>query len=432
MSSIACYIDTNVKLHAVIDILRALVARGHEVTCYLPVEIQESVSSLLPPSVVIQDSDALLKGQHLSRAILRRLRAAATSSWISNTAISRQESTSLGNWMSNCCLSVLFWACEPKLYNQRMERLVSRFVTKRFSEDAVIVVTRPAERLIFAHRGTKVVSVMESWDHPSKDPLGFTSDLVLVWNLATAEAWKNYQGDTNVRIGFPAKLSYALEARPERLPVRRDINLLLYPMTFCSNSGRGQFQEELRLVARIAQALQRAGVSLYVKPKPNSVAGELSGLLTECSNVSIGEYNRQCSNTYQLTDSYNQIRLEELGRTDGVVNLGTTFALDSAAYGMPVLQLVLQNKIDFPALTKIASYDHLKSTLLARPELTLTVSDFHSLEVLASSHSVREIFEERALEFSNILYQWIVSGVDGENWEERCCCEIESVIARER
>ncbi|QDT59162.1 hypothetical protein SV7mr_16690 [Stieleria bergensis] len=428
MSSIACYVDTNVKLHAVSDLIRRLVARGHDVTCYLPLEIHDSVAALLPSEVAIRDSAVVLQGQRFARALQRRLRSAATASWISETAVSRAGKPSAIKWMSNRFLRLLFAGCEPRFYNRRLERLVSCFVSKRFAEDAVIVVTRPTERLIFTNRRTKVISVMESWDHPSKDPLGFTSDLVITWNSETANAWQEYQGDQNVQIGYPTKLAYALEACRNSLSDRPGIKQLLYPMTFCSTSGRGQFEEEIRFVEMLARSLQQAGLKLNVKPKPNSVEGELSRLKMHCSNVSIGAYNRPCSNTYQLTELYNEVRLQELRQADGVINLGTTFALDSAAYGLPVLQLELQYRDEFPALTKISSYDHLKSTFLARPELTLKVTNVDSFKSLATKASVQNLFDERAFDFSSMLYHWIISGVDHENWEEQCCCEIEEVI----
>ncbi|MEK7884353.1 hypothetical protein [Methyloversatilis sp. NSM2] len=271
----------------------------------------------------------------------------------------------------------------------------------------VLAVTRSDVRHLLCAGGLDVVSLMESWDHPPKAPMGYQSRTAFVWNAATREDWVEFQGGEDVRVAYPFKLRYALEN-----PVQSsEGDLVLYPATFSARSDPAFFSAELTLLDHLCRAARTAGMRLLVKPKPNGLEGEFASLLARHPGVELAPYKDNDGSTgYFLDEAYNRQRLDLLARCALVVNLGTTFALDAAAAGVPVLQLRLDDAPRFPLLSQADRWVHLQRHFLSRPDLLCRIGEGDDVDARLADGLSGEGHRARA--FSDHLRGWL-SGAGG-------------------
>jgi hypothetical protein len=286
--------------------------------------------------------------------------------------------------------------------NSYLERLFAPVVPHAFPSNRILVVTRSDVRHLLCHPDLEVISLMESWDHPPKAPMGYRSDTAFVWNRALERDWREFQGDRDVRIGYPFKLRYALEGHRKSSAAR---NAVLYPATFSKRSDPRYFLAELHLLKFVCDATKRLGVELIIKPKPNGVRGEFDHLSELGNHIHIDTYKENDGSTgYFLDEQYNAERLELLSRCATVVNLGTTFAIDAAAARAPVVQLRLNDQERFPELTGANRWVHLDKHFFGKPDLLCEilvgddVAEKIALAITATG---------RAQSYSNYLLEWI-------------------------
>lgn len=246
--------------------------------------------------------------------------------------------------------------------NKWIRGVVGRWVRSPFPTNRVVVVTRSTVPHVFCGNGCSVISVMESWDHAPKSPTGYVSDLVFVWSSALANDWVKYQGDRDVRVGYPGKLGYAIDAgSPDVKELRWNHRRLLYPASYSSFSDPSFFRDELAIIDEICKATLAAGLSLVIKPKPNGPKGEFANFASRYPNVELeDEKGVSHPNDYFLDEEYNEKRLALLRRCDAVLNLGTTFGLDAAAFGLPVIQMRINCPTTYPGVTKNFDFDHFR------------------------------------------------------------------------
>lgn len=299
-------------------------------------------------------------------------------------------------------LRALLPSIKPELVNETLERLFTRFVPPALPSRRVLAITRSDVRHILCAPDLDVVSLMESWDHPPKAPMGYQSDTAFVWNYAMENDWREFQGDSDVRIGYPFKLHYALEFQT----VSSRINgVVLYPATFCERSDPLFFRAELALLEFISAATKRAGVYLIVKPKPNGLPGEFDELIQHHPEVEIAPYKQSDGATgYFLDEAYNQERLELLERCDLVINLGTTFAIDAAVAGVPVIQLKLDDQTLFPELSQANRWVHLERHFFRDSKLLCCIGPYDDI-VTVLAGEIGKLESGRA--FSDYLRSWV-------------------------
>ncbi|MBY3266795.1 MULTISPECIES: hypothetical protein [Rhizobium] len=286
--------------------------------------------------------------------------------------------------------------------NAYLERLYAPFVPKVFPSNRILVVTRSDVRHLLCHPDLDVVSLMESWDHPPKAPMGYRSDTAFVWNRALERDWREFQGDEDIRIGYPFKLRYVLEGHQKQTAGKTAV---LYPASFSKRSDPTFFAAELRLLKLISEATRKLGIELIVKPKPNGMRGEFDYLLDEGTHVSVAGYKDNDGSTgYFLDEQYNAERLELLSRCFAVINLGTTFAIDAAAARIPIIQLRLNDQARFPELTQANRWVHLDRHFFSKPELLCRISaDDDPVDKIANSIKNTD----QAQLFCNYLFEWI-------------------------
>jgi hypothetical protein len=236
---------------------------------------------------------------------------------------------------------------------------------------------------------------------------------VFVWNKALAEDWYNYQGDRGVKVGYPLKLAYALEnGSPSVAATGWRQRRILYPATYTSYSDQKFFQDELRLLDLLCTTAAKAGLHVYIKPKPNGPKGDYEHLKVRFNNIEIGDDGGATDpREYFLDEEYNIERIRVMRRCDAVVNLGSTFGLDAAAYGLPVFQLFIRDPVAFPGLTANFQYEHLRH-MLTQPSLVYRIDGENPaatvFECMCNDQSV-----EKAVSFSRNLRAWLYSRPGG-------------------
>ena len=181
----------------------------------------------------------------------------------------------------------------------------------------------------------------------------------------------------------------------------------MYPATFGSTSDHAMFSEELKLIEALCRVTQGSGQKLLIKPKPNGSVGEFDRFL-EFSHVEVGSYQANDGGAnYSLSEEYNETRLRELRISDIVVNLGTTFALDAAAFGLPVVQLQIKCQQKYPYLTKLITFPHLARHYYSAPDLIYTITGFVPISEELAFLCDKSLYLKTAEAFSLYLRKWI-------------------------
>ena len=246
-----------------------------------------------------------------------------------------------------------------------------------YPSDHLLVVSPAVVPYLLPSSGLRIDTLMESWDHPSKKPAGYRTHRIIGWNQDLNEDWTAFQGPAEHLVGYPFKLRYFLE--PTRGPLAGSNHrrgTVMYAATSSSMYRYGRvWEEESRLIDGIAEACRQAGLRLLVKPKPTGVPGEFDVLATRHDHLHVAPYGQASTPVdYFLDDAYNEQRLHDLRRVDLVITFGTTFAIDAAAAGVPVLQLDLRPAADlFPDSAFVSHNHHLARHLLSRAPHTFRI-----------------------------------------------------------
>ena len=257
----------------------------------------------------------------------------------------RQQSTKKAAGMQGILLKVARFT--PKVSNKKINSFlhkVSGFgLNNPFPTKNIMVGSLNASAELLTAKTQKIITVMESWDHSAKHPNGYKSDLFLGWNKSLCEDWQITQGDKNVEIFHPLKLRYAHEVF-EWKPKENSRFKVLYPVASTKKfSVDILVQVEKRIIQELVYVTSKLGWDLVVKPRPNGLEGEFDYLLendhVQVANVSHGHITDPAN--YYFTEKDNYDRFSLLEEIDLVINAFTTFGLDSAAVGIPVLQLDL-------------------------------------------------------------------------------------------
>jgi len=248
-----------------------------------------------------------------------------------------------------------------RLVNRAAARAFNGAAAWRFPSKHVLVISFPEQPLLLCDSTARIDTVVDSWDHPVRKTSGYVTHTAIAWNRDLARDWQRYQGAGAVRIGPAHKLMYALSA--DRDGAGGPGTTLMYPMVTSRFAGEW-FEAELQVVDAIAEAAREAGWEVLVKPKPMTSRDELAEVAARHDNVSLGTFlDSGAALDYVLTDAYNDVRLRELGEVDLVVNSGTTFGLDAACAGRPLLQLDLSRLEDARAFADANRNYHIQHHL---------------------------------------------------------------------
>ncbi|MEM6517806.1 MAG: hypothetical protein AAF722_00580 [Cyanobacteria bacterium P01_C01_bin.70] len=303
--------------------------------------------------------------------------------------------------------------------NQNLLSFFRLFIENKIPTERVVNVTFASKPYLFCADDLQVYTIVESWDHPGKVPVGYPSKKVFVWNQDLQADWREFQGDQHVEIAYPVKLDYVIRAYKSQQFKQLNQSYspgfqenlrknYMYSSTFGSNSVSVFFEEEKIFIHQVCKATENTDIRLLIKPKPNSRSGELDEFLAY-PHVEIAGYQKsQGAGNYTLGKDYNEARLKELGESDLVINLGTTFALDAAAFGLPVLQLYVDVPSKFPYLSTISKYPHLARHLYCYEDCIFKISDGSDLAEQFKFLSSPADHMDKAKQFSKHLRQWIM------------------------
>lgn len=269
--------------------------------------------------------------------------------------------------------------------NQTVQKILNPFFRNPFPTETVLATSVQGGGYLLTSRGVKTITILESWDQPSKYPRGYWSQDVLVWNTKLQKDWLEYQDSGKVSIGYPIKFNYVITNNLRMVKKKKEQILprIMYPATFCLNSNPSFYREECRLLRTVSRATEKLGLKLFVKPKPNGTPGEFDEPLSGFDHIEVGKYqeHREMAD-YFLSADYNNQRLSELQRCDMIINLGTTFAIEAALFGLPILQLEALSGGDFPALAKAMNNFHLRQYILKNSHLVNGFRDETDIEMI--------------------------------------------------
>ena len=218
----------------------------------------------------------------------------------------------------------LFPRLNAKTANKFLHRVFSCLISRPFRAQLVIAISKSdLGHLICAGRQT-VITIADSWDHAVGVPHGYVSDLVVGWNRDLSADWVKYQGARNILPGFPMRLRYAYDEEF----AEGDTRQWLYPFGSSSSTrDPSWFPEEKKVARFICKLASQLGCKVLLKPHPAGCRGELDVLDREFSHVEIGSYGdhgQSNSSHYQLSETYNDARKNELRSCGLVFNLWPT------------------------------------------------------------------------------------------------------------
>lgn len=271
-----------------------------------------------------------------------------------------------------------------KSINAFLERLVGIGLRNPFKTKTIIAGSLNASAELLCAKGQIIITVMESWDHAVKHPNGYTSELVFAWNNDLKKDWQRVHNDQNVYAFYPLKLRYARDVVSLWSKSEKQIGRPFFVYSVSSTrrfSIKILVDLERRLIRDMARAAEMAGWDLFIKPRPNGEDGEFSDFIKEFPCIRIGSIVDQKvgqAADYYLSDEYNKKRFSEIAGAKFVINAFTTFGLDSAAAGVPVLQIDIRNADGYADSSLIYENYHLKSYLLQRDPVLRIHGDFVS------------------------------------------------------
>jgi hypothetical protein len=244
-----------------------------------------------------------------------------------------------------------------KNINNYYSSVLSFFNKFRFHGDFVIAYTFVSKAYLFANKKTKIILIMESWDHIIKRPHLIKPDIFMTWNndLKTdAIAHQNYK---KIKYIYPSKLRYINDLSKKsnndifntitNIKYRNDLltimnkNVILFPVGLTSNDGYKRFLGEIKLIKSLAKMILNTDFIIFVKPKPTGPVGDYDILLNE-TNIIVGEYSPSANKLDMLKNEYHSYRYLLLKNSTILISLGTTFGLDAAMANIPILHLNLE------------------------------------------------------------------------------------------
>lgn len=292
--------------------------------------------------------------------------------------------------------------------NRLLGRLIGLWQRNPFPTRRVLAVSHVTSPHLLCARGLEVVTLNESWDHAAGRSAGYPSAAVIAWNRDIGRDWQQLQGAGEVLVGLPVKLAYAIEARQASEGER----VAMYAVGTCATEP-DWYADELVLIDDLCRATQSAGWELIVKPRPAGPQHELPSFAERYDHVRLATPPQVLGpRDYALGAEYNAARLRELRECTLVINAITTFGLDAACAGAPVLQLDLRGSRRYRALAGAQRNDHLERYLLDRPEGTLRLAPEDSAaDVLAAFFATPD---DRPRRFRDALRAWIVPEAPAE------------------
>ena len=376
-------IDFTIYAYLFRPIVDTLIERDVEIAVYCPSEIHDVVARELATSVnvSVRNLDDIKRRERNRWRVHRALQCLFTRADFSfQYGKKRHHLENRARGMNGFLLKVARFT--PKVPNNRINAFLHTVTGKGlrnpFPTNKILVGSLNGSAELLCAREQQVYTVMESWDHAVKWPNGYLSTRVYAWNRSLAEDWRVCQADRDCVPFYPLKLRFAIqEVRAKALWQKAVRCQSQRPMCVYPAASTRRFnlptiwcEMEDRIISDLIVATDAAGWDLFIKPRPNGMTGEFDHLCKGYRHVKVGSIVTDQSvipANYFLTDPYNMQRFQELITADVVINAFTTFGLDAAAAGMPVLQLDLREAIGYEDSDLIFRNHHIEKYLLGTP-----------------------------------------------------------------
>jgi hypothetical protein len=369
INSTSVLVDSLIGFYTLEPLLHELAHRGILQHLYCRSNILGRVRELFPQEgVEIHSLEPLAKAERRILYLHRFLRQLATRADFSfQYRLLSDPRQFAGDWRYwvTAKLAALSPGMPHKSVNGALDRVVGKLVRNHFQTRRLLTVSRSAFPHLLCSQGLEVITILESWDHPVKWPVGHRSSAVFTWNNDLAQDWIEYQGDKEVFVAYPFKLRYWLKKNLPERPLG-GMRVAVYAVGTSSMSYINEIhRSELKVIDAVCEATRRAGWRLVIKPKPNGKAGDFDRFTARYPHVGIGMYRDAGSPTdYYLDDNYNLRREIELAEGDLLINSVTTFVLDAALGGVPCLQLDLRCCPEFKGISEAQTNHHISRYLL--------------------------------------------------------------------
>lgn len=269
----------------------------------------------------------------------------------------------------------------PKIYYNKVNFLVNNIISlinKEGSIDKIIVHSRVSNLSFLNKKKLKTITIIESWDHIYKKPMGYIDKFTYLWNHEQIKDFMKFQSQSNCRLSYPKKISYLINK--EKLNKDKiKLRTILYPATTSSFAERDKmFESELEFIEHLCFFISKTNYELIIKTKPNGKKGDFDFLKSKYSKIKILESSIFNSTTnFYIDKDEIKLRKEIFSKVDVVLNLGTTYAIEASLFNKPVIQLDFENSFKFSKLSELQKNYHLQKFLLGN-NYTYEIDDFIS------------------------------------------------------
>lgn len=313
--------------------------------------------------------------------------------------------------------------------NHIIKTLFSPFVPVVFPTEKVVVASLNRFPELLCSKKYKVYTITESWDHCVKWPNGYPSDVVFTWNKDLAADWNKYQGDKNILPTYPLKLRYAIENIYKKN--KHEISVTTKPKCMYAVASTRIYSVpklvnlEYRIIGELCKATQLAGWDFHIKPRPSSDLKEFEAFkVYDHVTVGYSVEGGEIPANYYLDDVYNKQRFEEAMACNIVINCFTTFGLDAALAGIPVMQLDLRQSDEFIDSNLFYENHHIKHYLINKEELLYSIKPGKTLKDQMVDFLSAD--SQKAISYSQHLRNWLIP----EKEFEKVVDEITDVILK--
>lgn len=378
---ITIVISSDIETYLFKPIIVRLVERNVRIIIYCLSVNKELVNRelVVSPSVSVEDLDKIKRHHKNRRRIHRGLRALFTRNDFSFMYQNKKNDLIRENsGVRSLLLKISNFM--PKVPNNKinffLQKATGVFLRNPFPTNKILVGSLNGIPELLCAKGQEVYTIMESWDHLFKKPNGYVSERVYTWNQSLSDDWKAFQYDNHCIPLYPLKLRFAIQEILEKELWKKSRGNRHRPMcVYAVNSTKRSTNmlwrslDEL-IITDLIMATYKAKWDLFIKPRPQGEKGEFDHFLKGNSHVEIGCYldvfGRDFAN-YFLDDNYNMRRFQEIIEADLVINAFTTFGLDAAVAGIPVLQLDLRDAIGYEDSSRVFGNQHVQKYLLGQP-----------------------------------------------------------------
>jgi hypothetical protein len=238
----------------------------------------------------------------------------------------------------------------------------------------------------------KLTLIMESWDHPAKEPFLISPNLCLSWNSQLSDEIREFQSIKKVNVIWPLKFRYICSfnnvAKSDLLAGISNLNLLndlllfqrnklvVYPM--CTSSTYTAFDDELLFVKELAKSVEKDGFMLYIRPYPLAPKSDMEKLKL-IQNAVLG-FNDTSDGSDVLNKELLIHKYLLIKSSYGIINVGTTFVFDAVLANVPVIQIrVVSNQ--FKVFSDYTNGTHIRKYLLNQYSIEYSDQDSNCLNI---------------------------------------------------